>query len=208
MTIPSVMKTKCIMTFTSLFLCSFNGFALWLPDLYNRLALYSERHPDHTLTICDVVAALANSTALTDSFMLATGIGNQTSAELSNLTSATLMKVNFTDTVAMNTAANYTEDTAINDATGNVTTNMTLDDTLGMTNGMWVLNNTAATPTCSSTVNPAAFRNSLAIGLVCIVVYAFAGYLVKFVKRKTLMSKLKTKLITQFLLQMLSPFRL
>jgi hypothetical protein len=173
---------------------------MWLPDLYNRLALYSERHPDQTFTFCGVVAALANSTAVTESFMLGTGIDNQTSAKSSYLTSSELAELDFNDTVALRTVANHTEDTAIQNVMSNFKTNVTLDDTVGMTEGMWVLNNTTATPTCSSTVNPAAFRNSLAIGIVCIVVYAFAGYLVKFVKRKPLMSKLSS-LITHFLLQ-------
>jgi hypothetical protein len=129
--------------------------------------------------------------------MLATGIDNQTSTEISNLSLSALTKLNFNDTVGVNTIANYTEGTAIE----NITTNLTLDATVGMTAEMWVRNNTSATTTCNSTVNPAAFRNSLAIGLVCIVVYAFGGYLVKFVNRKPLMSKLNTNLITQFLLQ-------
>jgi hypothetical protein len=173
---------------------------MWLPDLYNRLALYSERHPDHTLTICDAVAALANSTALTDSFMLATGIDIQTSAEISNLTPSALTKLKFNDTAAVGAVSNHTEDTAIQ----NITTNLTLDATVGMTTEMLVRTNTSATTICNSTVNPAAFRNSLAIGLVCIVVYALGGYLVKFVNRKPLMSKLNTNLITQFLLHIQS----
>jgi hypothetical protein len=170
---------------------------MWLPDLYNRLALYSERHPDHTFTVCDVFAALKNSIAVTDSFKFATGMDNQT--ELSSVTFSALAKLNFSDIVAMNMVANYTEDTATEHATGNVTSIVTLDAAaVSVTNRTWVLNNATATPTCSSTVNPAAFRNSLAIGLVCIVVYAFAGYLVKFVRRKPLISKLITRIITQF----------
>jgi hypothetical protein len=155
-----------------------------------------ERHPDHTPTFCDVVAALANSTALTDSFMLATGIDNKTSAQISNLTSSVLAEFNFNVTVAVNAVANYTEDIDIRNVTGNIKTNVTLN----ATEGIWVLNSTTATPTCSSAVNPAAFRNSLAIGLVCIVVYALGGYLLKFMKRKPLMSKLSSS-VTQFLLQ-------
>jgi hypothetical protein len=170
---------------------------MWLPDLYNRLALYTERHPDHTLTICDVFAALANGTAVTDSFMLATGMDNET--EISSVTFSALAKLNFSDTVAMTTVANYIEDTATKHAAGNVTSIVTLDPaTVGITNKTWVLNNSTVTSTCSSTVNPAVFRNSLAIGLVCIVVYAFAGYLVKFIRRKPLISKLIPNLITQF----------
>jgi hypothetical protein len=118
---------------------SFNGYALWLPDLYNRLALYTEHNPDHTLTICEVVTALANSTAVTDTFVRSTE----------------LMNVNSTE---------------------------------GRTvNGTWGLNNTAA---CSSTVDPTVFRNSLAIGLVCITVYTCASFVVKFIKKKPLMGKL------------------
>jgi hypothetical protein len=164
---------------------------MWLPDLYNRLAIYSELHPEHTLTVCDVFAVLKNNMAITDSFKFATGMDNQT--ELSNLTFSTLAKLNFSDNVAMNAIANYTEDTEY--VTGNATSSVTLDAvTVGVTNNTWVLTNTTAT--CSSTVNPAAFRNSLAIGLVCIVVYAFAGYLVKFVRRKPLISKLTIRIIT------------
>jgi hypothetical protein len=195
MMILSVIKTEYSITYTSLFLCSFSGFALWLPDLYNRLAIYSERYPDHTLTFCDAVTALANSTAHTASFMLATGIDNHTPTEISNLTSSVLAELHFNDNVSVSRVANHREDTAIQNMTGNIGTNVTVD---AMTEGTWVLNTTAATPTCSSTVNPAAFRNSLAIGIVCIFVYASAGYLVKFVKRKPLMSKLSS-FITQFL---------
>jgi preprotein translocase subunit SecF len=157
---------------------------LWLPDLYNRLALYSERHPNHTFTFCEAVTALANSTALTHSFILATGIDNKTSGEISNLTSSGLAELSPNDTVAVRTVASHARDTANQNVTSNVKVNVTLDAT--------VLSNTTVTPTCSSTVNPAAFRNSLAIGIVCIFVYAFAGYLVKFVKRKPLMSKLNS----------------
>jgi hypothetical protein len=160
---------------------------MWLPDMYNRLAIYSERHPDHILTVCDIIAALANSTPVSDSFMIVKGLENQT--ESSSFTSSDLTKLNLSDIVLTNTIANYTERITTEDVTGNVTSIVNSDATVGMTNGTWALSNAQAASTCSSTVNPAAFRNSLAIGLVCIVTYSFAGYLVKFVKRKPLMSK-------------------
>jgi hypothetical protein len=119
---------------------SFNGFAVWLPDLYNRLALYTEQNPDHSLTMCEAVAALASSTEVADAFVRPIEIQNQTQ----------LMGAN--------------------------STNATSD-----------LSNAAA---CSSSVNPTVFRNSLAVGVVCIIVYTSAGYLVNFTKKKPLMGKL------------------
>ncbi|KDR21687.1 synaptic vesicle glycoprotein 2B-like [Zootermopsis nevadensis] len=130
----------CIIQF-SLY-ASYNGFAVWLPDLYNRLSIYTERNPNHSLTICEVVTALANSTAVAGDFVRSTQIDNLTE----------LIMVNSTE--------------------GHVA------------NETWGLNNMSP---CTSTVDPTVFRNSLAVGLVCITVYTCAGFLVKFIQKKLLM---------------------
>jgi hypothetical protein len=176
-----------------LFLYSFNGLALWLPDLYSRLALYSELNPNHTLTICDVVAALADSNAAADTFVHSTEIDIQMYTEINNLTYTELMKANNTVSVSINPVLNYAGDSARYDVALYIENNTSLLDMVAATNGTWLQNN-ITTPTCSSTVNPAVFRNSLAIGVVCAVVYTSAGYMMGCIDRKKLMSKFKHQL--------------
>jgi hypothetical protein len=224
---------------------SFNGFALWLPDLYNRLAAYSEAHPNHTVTICDVVSALSDSSAAPDTFIfssdveiqlpteinnlsytdiqlhteinnlsytdiqllteinnlshtdiqLLTDINNltytdkQLLTDINNLTYTELMTANNTITVPISPIRSSAEDGAMYDVAVDIQNTTALVDMVAATNGTWLYDDTS-TPTCNATANEAAFRNSLAIGVVSAIVYTSSGYLVDCIDRKKLMSKL------------------
>jgi hypothetical protein len=173
----------------SFFLNSFNGFALWLPDLYSRLALYSEVHPNHTLTICGVVAALSYGNAVPDTFVLSPDIDIQMLTEINNLTYAELVTANNTITVPISPVRSYAEDASRYDVAVDNQNTTALVDMVAATNGSWLYNDTS-TPTCTGIVNEAVFRNSLAVGVVCCFVYTSASYLVSCIDRKKLMSKL------------------
>jgi hypothetical protein len=168
---------------------SFNGFALWLPDLYSRLAVYSEAHPNHTLTICDVVSALSDSSAAPDTFIRSSDIDIERLTEINNLTYPELLTINNTITVPISPVQSSAEDAARYDVAVDIQNITSLVDMVAATNGTWLHNDTS-TPTCSAMVNEAAFRNSLAIGVVCAIVHTSSGYLVDCIDRKKLMSKL------------------
>ena len=168
---------------------SFNGLALWLPDLYSRLAAYSEVHPNHTLTVCDVISALSDISAAPDTFIRSSNIDIQTLTEINNLTYAELMTGNNTITVPISPVRSSAEDAARYDVAADFQNTTALVDMVAATNGSWLYNDTTSTLTCSATANEVAFRNSLAIGAVCAIVYTSSGYLVYFIDRKKLMSK-------------------
>jgi hypothetical protein len=190
MTSSPVIKSECAF----LFLNSFNGLALWLPDVYNRLARYWELNPNHTLTICEVIAALTNSSVASDTSRHSTEIEIQIYTEINNLTYSELMKANNTVNISSSPVLNYSKDSARYDVARYIGNNTALVDMIAAINGTWLHSNTTATPTCSSSVNPAVFRNSLAIGVVCGIVYTSAVYVVDCINRKRLMSKLEHQL--------------
>ncbi|KAJ4439687.1 hypothetical protein ANN_07815 [Periplaneta americana] len=48
---------------------SFNGFLLWLPEMFNRLADYADIHPGVSATVCEAISTLAgNITTHTEAF--------------------------------------------------------------------------------------------------------------------------------------------
>ncbi|GFG38510.1 hypothetical protein Cfor_01076, partial [Coptotermes formosanus] len=170
---------------------SFNGLALWLPDVYNRLARYWELNPNHTLTICEVIAALTNSSVASDTSRHSTEIEIQIYTEINNLTYSELMKANNTVNISSSPVLNYSKDSARYDVARYIGNNTALVDMIAAINGTWLHSNTTATPTCSSSVNPAVFRNSLAIGVVCGIVYTSAVYVGN--KRNAYLPTSKTK---------------
>lgn len=109
--------------------------------------------------------------------------------EINNLTYAELMTANNTITVPISPVQSSAEDAARYDVTVGIQNTTALIDMVAETNGTWVHNDTSI-PTCSATVNEEAFRNSLAIGVVCGIVYTSSAYLVDCIDRKKLMSKL------------------
>jgi len=169
---------------------SFCGFGLWLPDLYSRLAVYSEVHPNHTLTICEVVSALSHISAAPDTFIRSSDIDIQMLTEIDNLTYTELMTANDTIAVSIGQFRRYIEDAARYDVFVDIQNTTELVDMVNATNGTWLHNDTTSTLTCSTTVNQDVFRNSMAIGVVCAVVYISSGYLVDCIDKKKLMSKL------------------
>lgn len=169
------------------FLNSFNGFALWLPDLYSRLAVYSEVHPNHTLTVCDVVSALADSSAIPDTFIHSSDIDIQMLTEINNWTYTEL--INNTITVPISPVRSPAEDAVRYDVAVEIQNTTALVDMVAATNATWLRNDTS-TPICTVTVSEAVFRNTLAVGIVCCIVYTSSGYLVDCIDRKRLISKL------------------
>ncbi|PSN51511.1 hypothetical protein C0J52_00715 [Blattella germanica] len=122
---PHALLTGLAFVMQFSFYASFNGLAMWLPDLFNRYIHFMLEHPGGSgLTLCQVVDALK-----------------------SNATS----------------------------------TNATTEGS------------------CSSEVDPDVFRDSLAIGLVCITTYSVAGYIVNFVDKKRLMGKSSSSLTSAHL---------
>lgn len=171
-----------------LFLNSFNGLAVWLPDVYSRLAVYSEANPNDTVTICHVVAALADNKFAAGTSFRSTDADIQMHRAIDNLTYTELMKTNNIASVAISPVLNYAEDSVSYNLS---VYNTTIADTVAAPNATWPYSDTNG-DTCSSTVNEAVFRNSLAIGVVCAIVYTSAGYLVDCIQKKPLMSKSKT----------------
>jgi hypothetical protein len=171
------------------FFNSFNGFALWLPDVYNRLAVYSEVHPNHTLTICDVMSALSDISAKPDTFIRSSDIDIQMLTEINNLTYTEFLTANNTITVPISPLRSSAEDVARYDVAVDFLNTTALVDMVAATNGTWLHNDTS-TPICSATANEVAFRNTLAIGVVCAIVYTSSSYLVDCIDRKKLMSEL------------------
>jgi len=157
--------------------------------LYSRLAAYSEVHPNHTLTICDVVSALSDSIAAPDTFIHSSDIDIQMLTEINNLTYTELMTANNTITVLFSTVQSSAEDAAMYDVDVDIQNTTALADMVAATNGTWLHNDTTSTPTCSATANEDAFRNSLGFGVACVIVYISSGYLLDCIDRKKLISK-------------------
>lgn len=112
--------------------------------------------------------------------------------EINNLTYTELMTENDTITVPISPFRSYAEDAARYDLAVDIQNTTALADMVAATNGTWLQNDSKPTPTCNSTVSEVAFRNSLAIGVVCSIVYTSASFLVDCIDRKKLMSKLWT----------------
>ena len=110
--------------------------------------------------------------------------------EINNLTYTELMTANNTITVLFSTVQSSAEDAAMYDVAVDIQNTTALADMVAATNGTWLHNDTISTPTCSATANEVAFRNSLAIGVACAIVYISSGYLVDCIDKKKLMSKL------------------
>jgi hypothetical protein len=137
-----------------------------------------------------VVSALSDSSAAPDTFIRSSDIDIQILTEINNLTYEELLTTNNTITVPISPVQSSAEDAARYDVAVDIQNITALADMVAATNGTWLHNDTTSTPTCSATVNEVAFRNSLAIGVVCAIVYTSSGYLVDCIDRKKLMSKL------------------
>ena len=111
-------------------------------------------------------------------------------AEINNLTYTELVMANNTITVPISPVRSSVEDAARYDVAVDMQNTTALVDMVTATNGTWLHNDTASTPTCSATVNEVVFRNTLAVGVVCAIVYISSGYLVGCIDKKKLMSKL------------------
>lgn len=180
----SLTIVACLMQF-ALF-ASFSGFGLWLPDLYNRLAVYSELRPNDTVTICEVVSGLLEMNAAPHTFIHSTEIDIQMLTEVDNLTYTELMTANNTVTVPISPFGSSVEDTARYDVVVDFQNTTALADVVSATNGTWLHNDTTPTPSCSANINEDVFRNTMAIGVVCAFVYISSCYLVGCIDKKKL----------------------
>ncbi|XP_069704226.1 synaptic vesicle glycoprotein 2B-like [Periplaneta americana] len=156
---PNLLITSLAFTMQFIFYASFNGFALWLPDIYNRLSQYSEKYPNHTPTICEVIDALKSSTAIV---IRSPDILNQSSANL---------------TIEEHVNWTYGEPRGLSaiDTLVNFSINYDYEGVIPLTNV------TSDIVSCTS-VNPDVFRNGMLIGCVCMVVYTTAGYIANFIR--------------------------
>lgn len=152
--------------------------------------VYSEVHPNHTLTICEVISALSDISAASDTFIRSSDIDIQLLTEINNLTYTELMTANNTINVPISPFLNSVEDAARYDVIFDIQNTTALVDMVNATDGNWLHNDTTSTPTCSTTINAVVFRNTMAVGVVCAVVYVSSGYLVDCIDKKKLMSKL------------------
>nr|CAD7408440.1 unnamed protein product [Timema cristinae] len=77
---------------------SFNSLLLWLPDLFNRLAVYSSSHPNQTATVCEILSILkkeGDDSLLSPENLTshATVLTNKSSQLNSNVTSSCVVNI-------------------------------------------------------------------------------------------------------------------
>nr|CAD7462176.1 unnamed protein product [Timema tahoe] len=76
---------------------SFNSLLLWLPDLFNRLAVYSSSHPNQTATVCEILSILKKEgdTLLSPENLTSqvTVLTNNSSQPDSNVTSSCVVNI-------------------------------------------------------------------------------------------------------------------
>jgi len=137
-----------------------------------------------------VISALSDISAASDTFIRSSDIDIQLLTEINNLTYTELMTANNTINVPISPFLNSVEDAARYDVIFDIQNTTALVDMVNATDGNWLHNDTTSTPTCSTTINAVVFRNTMAVGVVCAVVYVSSGYLVDCIDKKKLMSKL------------------
>ncbi|KAJ9599348.1 hypothetical protein L9F63_010169 [Diploptera punctata] len=154
------------------FYASFNGFAMWVPDIYNRYAMYSEIYPNQSFTICESIEGLKLST-IPDSFI--------ETMEVTTISYKNTIVNNINEIQLLNSSL---------DTFADFNYNLTSVEKVNTIDDSQLLNSTLKKneQACISTVNPVAFRNSIIIGVFCMCTYSLAGIVIKFVDTKLLMA--------------------